>query len=192
MLRVHLVLAANKLWSVKYIIGGLLYFQLISSVTLDTYSCSILGPRASQTQFILQFIIFLVSAAKRKATLSSHNHINILQKTNDISEGGGNVFQAQIEQNARGFFLGQTKLFRALSLLMNILKKNSIKGFVQYFWARRGDDSSKIWKITPQGKVGWRSWANIYVVVMYLYPCNVLLFVPMQIKLNVPESSKHL
>lgn len=74
-----------------------------------------------------------MSAAKRKATLSSHNHINILQKTNDISEGGGNVFQAQIEQNARGFFLGQTKLFRALSLLMNILKKNSIKGFVQYF-----------------------------------------------------------
>ena len=33
---------------------------------------------------------------------------------------------------------------------------------------------------------------DIYAVVMYLYPCNVLLFVPMQIKLNVPESSKHL
>ena len=99
--------------------------------------------RVSQTQFILQFIIFLVSAAKRKATLSSHNHINILQKTNDISEGGGNVFQAQIEQNARGFFLGQTKLFCALSLLMNIFKKNSIKGFVSNI-SERGDDSSNI------------------------------------------------
>ena len=38
----------------------------------------------------------------------------------------------------------------------------------------------------------WRSCLDIYAVVMYLYPCNVLLFVPMQIKLNVPESSKHL
>ena len=33
---------------------------------------------------------------------------------------------------------------------------------------------------------------DIYVGVMYLYPCNVLFFVLMQIKLNVPESSKHL
>ena len=86
----------------------------------------------SQTQFILQFIIFLVSAAKRKATLSSHNHINILHKTNDISEGGGNVFQAQIEQNARGFSGSDQIISRIVSANEHFCE-DSIKGFVQYF-----------------------------------------------------------
>ena len=86
-------------------------------------------PRVSQTQFILQFIIFLVSAAKRKATLSSHNHINILHKTNDISEGGGNVFQAQIEQNARGFFSGSDQI---ISRIVSV-NEHSLKEFNKRF-----------------------------------------------------------
>ena len=90
-------------------------------------SCSILGP-VSQTQFILQFIIFLESAAERKATLSSHNHTNILQKTNDIMiEGGGEVFFRPKLNKMPGAFLGQTKLFRALSLLMNIFVRIQFK-----------------------------------------------------------------
>ena len=169
MTHVHRVLAANKLWSVKYIIGGLLYFQLIPSVTLDTYSCSVLGP-ASQTQFILQFIIFLVSAAERKATLSSHNHINILQKTNDISEGGGNVFQAQIEQNARGFSGSDQIISRIVSVNEHFLK-NSIKVLSDISERRRWQQH--IWKISPQGKVG----EGGEVMSEYLCSCHVFISV---------------
>ena len=86
----------------------------------------------SQTQFILQFIISLVSAPERKATLSSHNHTNILQKTNDMIEGGGNVFQAQIEQNARGFSGSDQIISRIVSANEHFCE-DSIKGFVQYF-----------------------------------------------------------
>ena len=74
----------------------------------------------------------------------------------------------------------------ALSLLMNIFWKNSIKIFVTHFlgfWVEK-------WNLYKS----WRSWVCNYVDVLCLYACNVVLFVArdacMQLKLNVPESWK--
>ena len=79
-----------------------------------------------------------------------------------------------------------------MSLLMNIFVRIQFKKVLSNISEQRRWWQPDLKNNAGRKVGGGRSYADIYAVVMYLYPCNVLLFLPMQIKLNVPESSKHL